>query len=173
MCIRDRNETAIVESMATLKSLRARVWQLLDNEEKSSADIRSVIVLGYEPNKILDELPDSWLASQIAAQLAAYLDTHGCVLFRQGNLELASFDFEASIIGIRAYIHSIEKFQLYHFDPMAMDIEHQYVDQPKESLATMLYHRSWIHHARGANQLKQADLDEIRKLGFTIGPELN
>ena len=166
---RKKEENA--QSLAAFLTLRALVLQDLGERERSWADRRAVIELGYEPEMVAGKFPEIQSCSWQLLRLAPFLDTRGCVYFELNQYESALQDLNAAIAAQRTIVDVPFAAPRTRFEA-SLDPRQQYeffVRGPQKSLAVLLYHRSWVLRALGDETGAQADAAEIRDLGFKPG----
>ena len=161
--------------VSTLRSAllaRAQMYERLKLSGKADADRKSAAQLGEapaaksRPKLTLDDIV------QYLSTSAAYIDTRGCVRFRQGQYAEALQDFN--------YALDIQRLQdvwsrQNHGRPFELIDPRGFSFALKEyhhGKATLLYHRALTK--KRLNDLQGAELDEreIRQLGFEPGPNL-
>jgi len=198
----DSGPKAIDRTLALLRSMRALIHQQMGNEGERLKDIQRVLMANFDPETLLQILPDARAAATRLAVLSAYLDTRACVNLARRDFGWALLELDAAIAAHRAYMLAIDRYRLYEAQyDFASDyqIRRDYVARPRRTLATYLYHRHLVwrelsHHLRADGQQvgetvfpfeavnplatrfaqrAQRDRQTIQKMGFQFGPTLN
>ncbi len=158
-------------ALATLLTLRALIYQDLQQDEASFTDRRRVLKLGYEPEEIAEMIPPF---SDCVFQLelvSTVLDTRGCVFYQSNEFAAALADLNLAVMGQAALV-DVADIRPRTQQESSLDPRQQrevYVRGPQRTLATLLFHRSWVNRALGYPLRAAQDLAEIRKLGFVPG----
>jgi tetratricopeptide (TPR) repeat protein len=170
--------TEFQHDVAVLRSsllARAQLYEQLDQQDRADADRKRAAQLGEAPaakpgTKSVLNLQD---IVQHLSTSAAYVDTRGCVRFRQGQYAeaLRDFDYALEIQQLEDAINGQNQtgrpFSL--IDPREVPFA---VKEYQRAKATLLYHRALAR--RRLNDTRGAELDEqaIRDLGFEPSPTL-
>jgi tetratricopeptide (TPR) repeat protein len=163
-----------VDALATMLTARALVWQDLGKPEKSFADRQRVLELGYDPAAIAGKWPGLPAWFQQLMWLATVLDTRGCVIYQRGDPERALQDLDAAVMGQLALVEG-DASRLPGIVIETTDLRErraQFEEQPRKTLAVLLYHRSWALWSLGHYREAQADVRQIRELGYQPGAHL-
>jgi tetratricopeptide (TPR) repeat protein len=158
-------------ALAALLTLRALVYQTLQQDEASFADRRHVLRLGFEPEQLAGLLPPFADCVFQLELLSMVLDTRGCVLYESNQLGPALADLNIAVMGQQALV-DVADFRPRTFQEMSQDPRQQFeefVRGSRRTLATLLFHRSWARRAVNDNQGAQEDLAAIRELGYVPG----
>lgn len=162
-------------TVSTLRSAllaRSILYERLNLQVKADADRKNADQLG-EPE--FAKSRSKFTVRDIVGYLqtsAAYIDTRGCVRFRQGRFAEALQDFNYAIEVQQLADAWNEKNRAPEFqliDPREVQFA---AKEDKRGKATILYHRAITK--RRLNDSRSAELDEkeIRELGFEPGPTL-
>ncbi len=164
----------IADALAAFLTVRALVYQDLNDVEKSFADRRAVMKLGRDPESIAAKWPALVDCTDHLENLAMFLDTRGCVFYRLDQLHMALGDFQAAVIAQESLVRA-GAWHLPGGSIQTADLrEHRerFEEQPRKSLAVLLYHRSWVFRELGLEALERADVARVRELGFVPGDHL-
>ena len=151
---------------------RSVLYERLNQQDKADTDRKNADQLGE--NKFNRSSPKLSLPNVVSYlhTSAAYIDTRGCVRYRQGRFREALQDFNYAI-EVQPLADAWNQknrspdFQL--IDPREFQLAKREYNRAK---ATLLYHRAITK--RRLNDSPGAELDEkeIRELGFEPGPTL-
>ncbi len=163
------NERLEILRQLLAKSLyqRWRTNQKLKRSEAAEKDAELLAKLGFEPtNALKPQLSLAGVLQQILTT-AAFYDTRGYVAWRQGDASRATADLKTAVkfaqLGSLALDWFLDMRQ--HLTPDTRQIEQQ-VDESKETMAVLLYHRSLAHELAGREELAEADRQQVREMGF-------
>ena len=168
--VNTRKEDA-AHALATLLTLRALVYQDLGEEQRSCADRRQVIKLGYEPEEIADMMPTFADCVFQLELVSMVLDTRGCVHYQLNEFPSALADLNIAVMGQEALV-DVAEFTPRTTREASLDPRQQFeqfVRGPQRTLATLLFHRSWARRSVGDETGAREDVANIRDLGYVPG----
>ncbi|MDG2012719.1 MAG: hypothetical protein P8J33_04400 [Pirellulaceae bacterium] len=161
----------LTRALQVLLTLRALIYQQMQQEELSFADRRQILELGGDPETLANALPSFDECTFQLELVAMVLDTRGCVNYELNEIPAALSDLNVAVLGQEALV-DVAFLTPRNGRETSLDPRQQYeefVVNRQRTLAALLFHRSWVRRAAGNDRGAQEDLARIRQLGYVPG----
>ena len=161
----------LTQSLEVLLTLRALIYQAMQQEELSFADRRQILELGGDPETLAGTLPSFEECIFQLELVAMVLDTRGCVNYGLNEIPAALSDLNVAVMGQEALV-DVAFLTPRNGRETSLDPRQQYeefVRARQRTLAALLFHRSWVWRAAGKSAKAAEDLAKIRQLGYVPG----
>lgn len=153
------------QNLAILFTVRALVSQDLNDFEEANLDRQRVAMLGFEPQRLVDQMPDNWDLMNLMYTGAMFLDTRAMVAnAKQPGGINGVRDLDLSVAAIQILGESNNgKLQNTIRDDRGARFQKV---QIKRHEVVIRKHRARILQQRGQSELAEKDFKRIEELGF-------
>jgi hypothetical protein len=180
------NQDLIRGCLVSLLTVRALIYQDLDRQQSANSDRIRVRELGFDADRLAEQLPNKFACLDSLANSTVYLDTRGYVLglmpwdnaaikelklggdsparissYRESlaDLDMAVSAAETIRLALEGSLYNVPELSVQDVKQMDRDIRH--------TEAVLLYHRVQVHERAGKSRRAERDRQAIQSLGFS------